>query len=603
MANAEHVAWLAEGTVAWNRRRKAFDFVPDLTGLRFATLVPDPDASETWYTSINLCDADLDGADLTGVSFQAANFIRARMRGCNMQQGRLTACRFDGADLSSANAYGANLRRATFRGAGLSDMDMTGADASYADFGDSTLTQLQLDRLADQKYARLPQSLRPIPKSEDPPAPTVAPESPPNASASWIDRPERQALIDPAFFPRALASRIAAATPPPPSPAKPPPTAPAPRLRSISRGIVSRLAGFLGISKQPPDPGLAVSGIGFHAFDAFAPGPEETPETPPEADGIFYHVYYATNRQEQHVAGRLTGYGPNRDDRTHYGLCRVFIPASHRIGSTGSSFLGRLLRGDDRLKLSELVDTNSEIFFRNIASLWSQADLTIFVHGFRTSFEQGALRAAQIGRDLGIEEGIALFSWPSSGELLDYSADEDSAAVAKYALAEFLVNCARALPEGRINIIAHSMGCRCLMLALEMLGTAKEPALGRLGQVILAAADVDQEAMRKFGHHATQHARRATCYVSEQDKAVQASQLLHNYARVGLSPPIFVMEGWDTILVNGFDPDLLGHGYIASSRALLTDIHSLLKANAAPAQRFSMQATSSAQGIHWQLRS
>ena len=51
-----------------------------------------------------------------------------------------------------------------------------------------------------------------------------------------------------------------------------------------------------------------------------------------------YPVWYGTNRRPILSNGQLTGFSAERDGETHYGQCRVFVPESHKIGSTGSGF-------------------------------------------------------------------------------------------------------------------------------------------------------------------------------------------------------------------------------------------------------------------------
>jgi esterase/lipase superfamily enzyme len=53
-----------------------------------------------------------------------------------------------------------------------------------------------------------------------------------------------------------------------------------------------------------------------------------------------------------------------------------------------------------------------------------ERDALIFVHGYNVSFQEAALRAAQIGFDLSVKGAMAFFSWPSQGATAHYSADE-----------------------------------------------------------------------------------------------------------------------------------------------------------------------------------
>ncbi len=48
----------------------------------------------------------------------------------------------------------------------------------------------------------------------------------------------------------------------------------------------------------------------------------------------------------------------------------------------------------------------------------------VFLHGYSVTFENAAIRAAQLGVDLKVTGAIAFFSWPSRGNPLFYTPDE-----------------------------------------------------------------------------------------------------------------------------------------------------------------------------------
>ena len=70
----------------------------------------------------------------------------------------------------------------------------------------------------------------------------------------------------------------------------------------------------------------------------------------------------------------------------------------------------------------------------------SQRHSLVFLHGYNVSFEEAAIRAAQIGFDLKISGAVAFFSWPSQGSLLGYAADEATIEASEAAIADFLCN-------------------------------------------------------------------------------------------------------------------------------------------------------------------
>ena len=140
------------------------------------------------------------------------------------------------------------------------------------------------------------------------------------------------------------------------------------------------------------------------------------------------------------------------------------------------------------------------------------------------------------------------------------------------------------------------------MGALELLAADRISTLAGINQVILAAADVDAGMMQNLGRHAVANCTRTTSYVSDKDKALKLSKWLHDFPRVGISPPTFVLDGMDTVLVNDESLGLVAHGYIGSSRTVLNDVFALLKHNAAPEDRYAIAPVSGGYGNFWRMK-
>jgi esterase/lipase superfamily enzyme len=322
-------------------------------------------------------------------------------------------------------------------------------------------------------------------------------------------------------------------------------------------------------------------------------GKEAPRNTNDDAD---YTVWFGTNRKPNDSESLQLGFSKSRDAKIHYGWCRVFIPKSHKIGSTGSSWWQRLRSGiDDRLKLIEIKGMVAEDYWNAISPRLaklevSERDAVIFVHGYNVSFENAAVRAAQIGFDLSVKGAMAFFSWPSQGALKGYSADEATIEASEPFIAEFIEDFVARSGAEKIHIIAHSMGNRGVLRAIDRIANKAQRHTGVLiGQIILAAADVDADTFRDLCGAYGRVSRRTTLYVSSRDLAIEASRWLHDFARAGLLPPIMIVPGIDTINVTNVDLTQLGHGYVADARAVLEDMHELLVHDAPPDRRFALR--------------
>jgi esterase/lipase superfamily enzyme len=88
---------------------------------------------------------------------------------------------------------------------------------------------------------------------------------------------------------------------------------------------------------------------------------------------------------------------------------------------------------DDRLRLQRVENQDRDAYFSEIRQTMQaareggeQPHALVFLHGFNVTFEDAAIRAAQIGYDLKVPGATAFFSWPSRGSVAAYPADEAS---------------------------------------------------------------------------------------------------------------------------------------------------------------------------------
>jgi esterase/lipase superfamily enzyme len=250
---------------------------------------------------------------------------------------------------------------------------------------------------------------------------------------------------------------------------------------------------------------------------------------------------------------------------------------------------------DDRLKLRSIEEMRGKNYWKTIGSQLSklapdERHALIFVHGYNVSFENAALRAAQIGVDLSIKWVMAFFSWPSLGTVDGYFADRATVEVSEDMIADFMTDFVERSNVTSVHIIARSMGNRGVLAAVARIAAKAQSRTRKyFGQVILAAADVDSDRFRQRCASYLALASRTTLHVSTRDLAVEASRWLHKFPRVGLMPPVFVAPGIDTINVKNVDLTMLGHGYIADARDVLSDMHNLILHAASPESRFGLR--------------
>jgi esterase/lipase superfamily enzyme len=330
----------------------------------------------------------------------------------------------------------------------------------------------------------------------------------------------------------------------------------------------------------------------------------------PAEDGVVYPVWFGTNRKP---TPQGDGFTSQRHARVTRGRVEVYVPEAHRFGETGTSFWRRLLRfdlRDDRLRVQHVEQREGDAFFAEIQAEMQaardsgeQPHALFFLHGFNVTFEDAAIRAAQIGYDLKVPGATAFFSWPSRGSVAAYPADEATIEASEQAITDFLVDFTANCGAEKVHVIAHSMGNRGLLRALQRIAAnAQTRGKVKFGQVVLAAPDVDRDLFLDLARLFAEHCQRTTLYASCADLPVHLSARLHDAPRAGYYTPYTVAPCVDTVAVPDFDVDLLGHSYFAQAEALLHDIYELMRHGEAPDKRQRIEPAVYQGAAFWRLR-
>jgi esterase/lipase superfamily enzyme len=322
-----------------------------------------------------------------------------------------------------------------------------------------------------------------------------------------------------------------------------------------------------------------------------------------------YRVWYGTNRRPVSADSAGITYGAERDSQLHLGYCDVTIPKYHTIGSVGDPWWHRfpLFWRNNRLAVQRRIELLEDRYWQEVNGLFRSLDeedrvLLLFVHGFNVMFDQAAIRAAQLGFDLAIRGATAFFSWPSKGQIKGYAADIAAIDASEDALGTFIVEMVKRNGLKKAHLIAHSMGNRGLLRAFSIMVNRLAGSLPiSLQQIFLAAPDVDAALFTRLATVYPTISTRTTMYVSDKDKALWSSGLVHDFPRAGYVPPITTVNGIDTIHVSAIDLTFLGHGYIAEARPILQDMHGLMEADAPPDRRFGLEKNTGTP-IYWRLR-
>jgi esterase/lipase superfamily enzyme/ABC-type sugar transport system substrate-binding protein len=294
-------------------------------------------------------------------------------------------------------------------------------------------------------------------------------------------------------------------------------------------------------------------------------------------DDQVLHILYATNRtlvdsDKQIFSGEI-------DKQTNYGIAYVRVPEHHLFGQVETKRQWDSADAQVSVFMLKKRQGMTSDSFKSMVVSSTVKTAVVFVPGFHNSFDDSLFRFAQIVWDGQLRDMIpVLFSWPSRDDLKDYVYDGESAANSVDAFEKLVLFLQNECKVTNINIIAHSMGNRVVVAALADL--EKHNEIAPLGEVVLAAADVNTNEFSQKAELIEEAAFGVTLYVSSSDRALDLSEGIAQMPRVGKvdSDGPLVVDGADSIDVTTLGDDIFGlnHGTYSDS-PVVEDIARLIR--------------------------
>jgi esterase/lipase superfamily enzyme len=318
-------------------------------------------------------------------------------------------------------------------------------------------------------------------------------------------------------------------------------------------------------------------------------------------------VFYGTNRAptgDVKTVKPALYYGKERG-QLQYGYLDVTIPKVHREAELETQprwmdytfTLDQAAMRSNYILLDKITPLEKPDFVNALRQQIKSSpskDLFIFVHGFNNTFEDAARRVAQLAYDLDFDGTPLLYSWPSQGSATAYAVDEAAVGISGRKMADFLETVVDQSGAERIHVLAHSMGNRALIEALQTYLAKRAPENRRhiFGQIVFTAPDVDKDYFMDVIPSLQGAAERVTLYASSNDYALRSSQIIHGAPRAGNAGDSIIIRlaGLDTIDMSAVPADALGHSYFAANSGAIYDIFRLLWRGDPPPQRCGMNA-------------
>ncbi len=309
-------------------------------------------------------------------------------------------------------------------------------------------------------------------------------------------------------------------------------------------------------------------------------------------------VFYGTNRVDTGSTAPAKAFTGRRGDELSLGSVVVTVPKDRVPGTIprpGPLDL-RGARDGVHIVLKRIERDADEDAFIDRQRRWREADpeggdaAFVYIHGHGNGFDDAARRAAQLAVDLDMRHGANLYSWPAGHVLAGYQESQNNVGPSVRHLVSYL-EAVSASGADTIHLIAHSMGNRLLLQALEDLkakGFAADTPGAPFGEIIWASPDVDADVFAVDVGAVADMGRGMTLYASRHDRALQLSQMLGgSYPRAGQAPPpapvARAVTAIDTSPISRPVSDVVAHGDFAS--AAINDLRAVVWLSLAPDAR------------------
>ena len=339
----------------------------------------------------------------------------------------------------------------------------------------------------------------------------------------------------------------------------------------------------------------------FAATTAYA-SDNNTKTQPETANELHHTVPFLTLRNKTGSENVADFFGGKRDIlRTGY--CDVSRTRFQTLKSIADNV--PFYFPEDILDIETIRQSSSEDFWRDLDKTANGQRPTLYTHGFYISFDRGCRRAAEFKRSLDLAGRFVLFSWPSDGVIVNYTQDEADMYWSVDPLQKALSGMISRYGAGNINIAAHSLGTRGIMLALVRIASTKHitKVANRplINQLVLLAPDIDAGIFKQYLPHIKPLAKSITIYVSEHDNPLALSRQLHGYPRLGESGThLKGLDGVEIIDVSDLPVQYpSGHLYHLYNEDAVADLYQLLNKNKPAANRSNLKQSGK---NYWRLQ-
>ena len=248
---------------------------------------------------------------------------------------------------------------------------------------------------------------------------------------------------------------------------------------------------------------------------------------------------------------------------------------------------------EDIVKLRAISESGIDALWKDIKVSMNGQRVNLYTHGFNIDFEKGCKRASLFQKTVGLTGRFLFFSWPADGALINYTHDEADLYWSVEPLRQTLSDMVAHLGAGDINVVAHSLGTRGVVLALVMMAQTEHGDKPVLNQVVLIAPDIDAGVFKQYLPMIKPLAKNITIYVSANDNPLALSRQVHGYPRLG--EPGEHLDGITDVEIIDISGIAMrsptGHIYHIYQNDVVSDLDQLLNDGKSASQRDNLKQT------------
>lgn len=350
---------------------------------------------------------------------------------------------------------------------------------------------------------------------------------------------------------------------------------------------------FAALLQQPVT--WSADGAGDPVADAQVPDAVETGEA-------VVSIFYATNRRRHDDEPAADAYGGERGE-PHFGRCEVEFTPIPIMDAVARKVPFYVPSETNQIRVAEQSDPRA--FWDRLSARVENASsrsLVVFVHGYNYGFDRNCHMAAELQRTLSGKSTVVVFSWPSNGNPADYVPDQVDVEWSVPFLAQFLAVLSTRFGASNVHVLAHSLGSRGLVYALERL-RADLGARPVIGHLVLLAPDFDSQTFVDLLPRLTPLTRSVTLYASSNDTPLKLSRQVNGHPRLGQAGEFLTIgEGMETIDVSGVGRyQILGHEYFYYHPLVVADLVTLLATGKRAAERTGLRLKTADGQQYWEL--